>query len=162
VIVVSDTSPLTNLAVVGNLELLRDLYQRVLIPPAVFDELRAGESAGAHPRFLDSTGWLEVGQVVNRNAVAALLGTLDLGEAEAVVLAAEKKADLLLIDEREGRRVASREGIPTVGLLGALTAAKRKGLVPAVRPVLDSLIHEAGFWVSAALYQEVLKSTGEL
>jgi predicted nucleic acid-binding protein len=161
VIVVRDTSPLTNLAVVSRLDLLPALYQRVLVPHAIFQELRVGETTGSHPRFLDSSGWLEVCEVSDREEVTRLLGKLDLGEAEAIVLAVERKAGLLLIDERKGRSVASGKGIETIGLLGTLVAAQRKRLIPAVKPVLDRLIREAGFWVSAALYQEVLRRAGE-
>jgi uncharacterized protein len=156
VIVVSDASPLTNLAAIGRLDLLRDLYHRVLLPRSVADELRAGDLSGIHDSPIFTVEWIEIRDVIHRGAVEELLTDLDLGEAEAIVLAKETHADLLLMDERIGRNIAMQRGIHTVGLLGTLVAAKQQGLLPVVKPVLDELIREAGFWVSATLYQEVL------
>jgi uncharacterized protein len=162
VIVVSDASPLTNLAAVGRVELLREIYGRVLIPSGVADELREGERRGAHSPILPAADWLEVHEVVDKSAARQLLLEIDWGEAEAIVLAMEKHADLLLMDERLGRRVAARKGIRTVGLLGSLIVAKEKGSIEAVRPILDDLIEIAGFWVDRQLYSDVLRQAGEL
>lgn len=85
-IVVSDTSPLTNLAIVGHLELLKGLYGRVLIPTAVAEEIRVGEEKGAYPLILEQAGWIEVRKVKDYSAVSKLLTRLDPGEAEAIVL----------------------------------------------------------------------------
>jgi len=160
-IVVSDTSPLTNLAVVGQLDVLKNIYGRVFIPDAVAEELRAAEMEGLYPPFLDRTSWLERRAVRDRASAAQLLGKLDLGEAEAIILAIEVHADLLLVDERIGHGVAVERGIRTVGLLGTLIVAKRRRLIPAVKPLLDELVAKAGFWVGKDLYSEVLAQAGE-
>lgn len=86
---------------------------------------------------------------------------LDPGEAAAIALAIELKADLLLLDERRGRTVASRFGLRFVGLLGVLIEAKQQGYLGAVKPILDDLITRAGFWVSQPLYERVLQAAGE-
>lgn len=112
--------------------------------------------------MLQEAEWLEVCEVVDKVAVERLLLEVDRGEAEAIVLAMEKHADLLLMDERIGRSVAARKGVRTVGLLGTLAVAKHKGLIPAVRPILDELIEDAGFWVDRQLYSDVLRQVGEL
>jgi len=163
VIVVSDTSPLSGLAVVGYLTLLQQLYQRVLIPPAVRDELVRGGEDDERIVFVLSLDWIEVRQPVNLQLVEALESdsNLDRGEAEAIVLAMELGADELLIDERLGRREAIRLGLSIVGLLGVLLVTKRHGLVAAIRPVIDDLIAQAGFRVSHQLYTEVLVAAGE-
>lgn len=95
------------------------------------------------------------------DVVAALRGELDQGEAEAIALAMEMQADLLLIDEQAGRAAATRLGIHRIGLLGVLLEAKSKDLIPAVRPLLDALRTEAGFWISASLYDHMLKAADE-
>jgi uncharacterized protein len=81
---------------------------------------------------------------------------LDPGEANAVVLAIELKATQLLIDERLGRIEAKRQGLRITGILGVLLAAKRRGLIPIIRPILDRLIDEANFRISDRLYNETL------
>lgn len=91
----------------------------------------------------------------------ALQLDLDKGEAEAIALAVESEAGLLLMDERRGRRAASRLGIPVVGVLGILVKAKETMLLPAVKPVLDDLRSKAGFRVSRQLYERVLQEVGE-
>lgn len=158
-IVVSDTSALTNLAAVGQLALLQRLYDRVLIPEAVRAEWAADPEFGTGA--VVSRGWLEVVPISNQALLASLRKELDVGEAEAVVLALEVKADLLLMDERRGRRAANTHGIRVVGLLGVLLEAKQKHFIPQIKPVLDDLVHRAGFWVSEKLREETLLLAGE-
>jgi predicted nucleic acid-binding protein len=160
-IVVSNTSPVINLAVVNHLNLLQQLYSKVVIPQAVYDEIVIEGAGQAGAEEVEQSEWIEVKPVANRPLVKSLESDLDLGEAEAVVLAVELKADLLLIDERKGRAVANRLGVTHIGLLGVLVQAKHNGLIPAVRPVMDSLMTQAGFWVSNELYEHILQVTGE-
>lgn len=160
-IVVADASPLSNLAAIGKVELLRDLYGRLLVPDAVAAEFRVGERRGAHHAFIDSTEWIEIRTVHDRTLVDELRAELDLGEAEAIVLSTLVGADLLLVDERAGRRIASERGLRVVGTLGSVMAGKAMGLVPLVRPILDALRSVAGFWVSEELYAAVLERAGE-
>ena len=86
---------------------------------------------------------------------------MDIGEAEAIVLAVELKPDLFLLDERKGRVVASRLGIKFTGVLGILIEAKRSGLIAKVKPIMDVLIEQVGFRVSIKLYQQVLQVANE-
>ncbi len=162
-IVVSDTSPLSGLAIAGHLSLLQQLYGQVVIPAAVAEELKRGGQEDERIKQTLSLTWIEVRQASDLALVKTLQTdqNLDRGEAEAIALALELSADELLIDERLGRREAIRLGLSITGLLGALLVAKRQGLLTAVRPVLDVLIAEAGFRVSSQLYTEVLIAAGE-
>jgi predicted nucleic acid-binding protein len=160
-IVVSNTSPIINLAVIDHLNLLHQLYSEVIIPRAVYNEIViAGEG---QPGAVDIKGarWIAVKDVTNQALVTALRLDLDDGEAEAITQAVELKADLLLIDERKGRRLAEALGCRVIGLLAVLVEAKQQELLPAVKPILDQLILEAGFRVSSALYERVLEVVAE-
>ena len=98
----------------------------------------------------------------NKNLVEALKIELDDGEAEAISLAIEQNADLLLIDERLGRNVASRFDTKCIGVLGIIVEAKSKGLIERVKPLLDDLRAKAGFWMSDSLYSKILEFAKEL
>lgn len=160
-IVVSDTSAVLNLARIGRLELLRLLYQQVLIPSAVSLEL--SDSRNDLPPAVDlaSMPWLIVASATDRNRVQELREELDAGEAEAIVLAIERRADILLVDERRARKTATAAGLAVTGLIGVVARAKRDGLIDLAKPVLDELIQTARFWIGPDLYREVLQKLGE-
>ncbi|MBI4787378.1 MAG: DUF3368 domain-containing protein [Chloroflexi bacterium] len=160
-IVVSNTSPIINLAMVGHLDLLHRLYGEVAIPQSVFDEIVLSGQGLPGSTEVQTCGWIQTRRATARTAVMSLELELDEGEAEAIALAVELKADLLLIDERKGRLVAARLGVRFVGLLGVLVEAKHRRLVTAVKPVLDDLIAKAGFWIGQELYTRILHSVGE-
>lgn len=106
--VVSNTSPILNLAIVDRLVLLRQQFGEVLIPNGVLDELKVGEERPGSQAIREaiSTGWIQTQEVSNKPLAQVLKQTLDRGEAEAIALATELKADWTLLDEREGRKVA--------------------------------------------------------
>jgi hypothetical protein len=160
-IVVSDTSPLINLAAVGQLDLLRQLYQHVIIPQAIYDEIVVAGAGQPGAVEVKGASWIETRRLRDQALVNILLLELDRGEAEALALAAELKADLLLIDESKGRAIAARLGFVHIGLLGILVQAKQRGIIDAVKPLLDDLIAKAGFWIGAELYQRVLQAVSE-
>ncbi len=161
-IVISDTSVFTNLAAIGHLHLLQQLYNRIFIPTAVYQELTVDPPV---PGTIEvrTFQWLEVCSVSDRTLVEQLQNTaqLDPGESEAIALALEINADLLLIDERRGRTEANRLGIRITGLLGVLVEAKQRSLIPTVRPLMDDLIATSEFRVSQALYNQILALVGE-
>lgn len=160
-IIVSETSPLCNLAIVDFLWILQPIYQTVIIPQMVADELRQARS----PKIKEilTLEFVEIRTLTNTNLAKNLEidRHLDPGEASAIALAVELKADELLIDERLGRQTAAEFGIHIVGILGILRVAKFRGLIPAVKPILDRLMSEAKFRVSMSLYHQILQDVGE-
>ena len=149
-----------NLAVVKRLQLLQELYHELYIPEAVQAELKAIPDKKAQ-REVRQAPWIRIGSVRDRRFVQTLRLELDEGEAEAIALSLELPADLLLMDEIRGRRIAERFSVRTLGVLGVLLQAKRGGLLTAVKPILDDLITKAGFWVGDELYARVLHEAGE-
>jgi predicted nucleic acid-binding protein len=156
VIVVSNTSPITNLAAIGQLDLLFHLYEEIIIPDAVWDELRSMGRDWPGTQEVRSASWITQRSATNTPLVELLTRDLDRGEAEAIALALEIGAELLLLDEREGRRAAKRLGLAVIGILGILLDAKRHGCLSAVRPLLASLQQEAGFYLTDSLVRLVL------
>lgn len=159
-IVVCDASPIISLSLIGRFDLLRQLYGKICVPDAVYQEVtRMDERAGAGE--LASADWVERRTLGNDFLTGALYGELDHGESEAIALAVELGADLLLVDERQGRAVAARFGLKVAGVLGVLIEAKRKGLLTRIGPVLEDLQGKAGFRISPDLRLRVLEAAGE-
>lgn len=160
-IIVSDTSPISELLVIGRLDLLVQIYGKVIIPQVVFDELLALENYGYNLQALKEASWLEITAPANRQLVAKLSEELDKGESEAIALALELNADYLAIDEKKGRTVAASLGIAIVGLVGILIEAKELGIIDRVKPLLDELQEKAGFWISEKFYSYILAKLNE-
>jgi len=159
--IVSNSSPLINLARIGKLGLLRDLYEELIIPEAVWHEVVVEGAGQPGSEEVKAADWIKTQSVVNRDLKRALQQELDAGEAEAIVLALEIGAELLFMDERLGREVAGHFGLRYAGLIGILIEAKRKGRISAVKSHLDSLRNLAGFRVSNELYLRVLQDEKE-
>lgn len=159
--VVSNTSPLTNLAAIGQFDLLLRLYKEIHIPAAVWEELMA--DGGMWPGYTEvaTANWIHRHNVKNRLSILALRRDVDLGEAEAIVLSIELDADLILLDEKEGRHAAQRLNLKPLGVIGILLEAKEKGFIPLVRPQLDALRETASFWISDPLYSHALELAQE-
>lgn len=157
--VVSDTTPILSLLKVGQLNLLNQLYGKLIILQAVFDEVEAGR----HKDFytdLYKLNWVDVRTIANREQLEKL-SNLGAGEAEAITLANEIKADLVLIDERIGRFYARKLGLKLSGTLGVLLKAKQAGHVQHVKPIVNSLLNQRIF-ISDRLKQRTLELANEL
>lgn len=162
-IVVSDTSPLINLAAIGKLELVPTLFTRVIIPPAVFHEivdLGAGQPGSTE---IQNADWIVIRPCSDLNLLSRIKSEKDIniGEAEAICLAIELDAEAILLDEAAGRKLARSYHLSFIGLLGILLKSKQKGLIPEVKPLILRLKDEAGFYISQSLFQEVLSLAGE-
>jgi predicted nucleic acid-binding protein len=158
---VSNSSTLINLGRIGMLWVLRDLFGEILVPDAVYHEV-VEEGAGLPGAAeVGQESWIKRQSVANRPLVTVVRRDLGPGEAEAIALAVEAGARVLLMDERTGREAAPHLGVSCAGLVGVLAEAKRRGLVVAVKPHLDALRDVAGFWLSGDLYEKVLRDLGE-
>ncbi len=160
-IVVSNTSPLISLAHIGQLHLLQQLYDRIIIPRAVYEEAVASGAERPGANEVQSEDWIQIQEVSNHEEVSTLRSFLGQGEAEAIVLAMEVGADILLIDEKLGRKEAAKRGITYIGVLGMIIDAKRTGLLPEIEPLLNELVFNAGFHIDKSLYSYVLQLAGE-
>jgi predicted nucleic acid-binding protein len=155
-IVVSNTSPLTNLAAIGKFDLLHQLYGEIHIATGVWDELNGQGTQWPGRDESASASWVVQHQVENKDLVTALQRDLDNGEAESIALALELNADLLLLDEKEGRHAAQRMELNIVGVVGILLEAKHSGYIESVHSYLDALRQTAGFYLSEVVYQYAL------
>ena len=149
-IAVSDASALIVLHQIGRLDLLRGLFGRVAVPPAVAREVI--------PSLRTLPPWIELHQAPRNPELPAFL---DDGEREAIALALQLVADTIVLDERPGRRTAARLGLDVVGSLGLLVRAKRVGMISDVRPIMDVML-SSGLFASDALYRQILVAAGEL
>ena len=158
--VVSDSGPLIALARVEETKLLSGVYGDIIIPAAVRDEvIKPARKRPGTVSFAEAE-WLNVEPVSERSILGLLHDNLDLGEREAIALALELEADVLLMDESLGQRVADTHGLTLSGTLGVLLLAKEENLIDEVGPVIDRLI-DTGFRIGDALYQSVLEQVGE-
>jgi predicted nucleic acid-binding protein len=160
-IVISDASPLINLAVIGELEILQKLFDEVIIPEAVFEEICIKGEGQPGDLEVRQASWIRVEASKNRSMVEKLSQDLDPGEAEAISLAIELASDLLLIDEKLGRTVAKQYHINTVGLLGILLEGKFNGFISNVCDLMNRLKSEANFRIGDDLFEEVRRLAGE-
>jgi len=155
-IVVSDTSPLNYLILIGYAHLLEALYGQVIIPRAVWDELRQPGAPDPVREWVDDLpAWVEVREAFVPDTTL----TLDLGEQEAITVALELKADLVLLDERRGRREAVGRGLAVTGTLGVLEAAARRGLVEL--PEAITRLKQTSFRAPPRLLEEMLERVQE-
>ena len=159
-IVVSNTTPIISLYKIEQLHLLWSLFDQVFVPAAVYNEVAVlGKGKQGHDA-LDTSGYIVVKEVQNIMAVNLLRTQLDYGESEAIVLAKELTADILILDEKKARKIAQVNAQPVIGTIGILTIAKTKGLITNIKTHLDGLI-ENGIWIDRKLYQTVLRSNHE-
>jgi predicted nucleic acid-binding protein len=152
VVVISNSSPLIALTEIGRLDLLSHLYAELVIPPAVAREVE--------PTVRKVPSWISVKQLMhplNPDLVSRSIGP---GEQEVISLGVELHAGRLILDERPARRLAASLGLPVIGTVGLLLAAKERGFLSKIKPELDRLL-AVRFFLDEELYDRVLQQTGE-
>lgn len=156
--VVSNTTPLISLMKIGRLEILRDLYGEIYIPQEVFNEIEAGKTKEFYTD-LSKIGWIRVEEIKDSLSPTYFLD-LDKGEAEAIILAVENNADLILLDETVGRFHAKHAKLKITGTIGILLKAKEKGYISELKPLLLEL-RRKNVWISEGLMERVLQLANE-
>ncbi|MCK4761503.1 MAG: DUF3368 domain-containing protein [Candidatus Aminicenantes bacterium] len=161
-IVISNSSPIINLAIIGRLYLVGKFWNKIYIPEAVWQEVVIDGGDKGEVDEIRKAGWIIVEKVKDKNLILALEQDLDKGEAEAIALAIEKNADIILIDETDAREVVDIYGINKTGVLGILILAKLRDEIPSLKKEIENLKVKANSWLKDSLIQEVLGKVGEL
>lgn len=160
-IIVSDTSCLGYLIQINSLSLLQIIYGEIIIPVAVFDEIIQLEKKGYDLSEFKNATWIKTYSADNLSNMNDFKSILDKGELQAISIAIDLKADLIIIDEKLGRIVASSMGFDITGLVGILVTPKDKNLISSVKDALDKVIL-LGCRISEKLYNTTLKSCNEI
>ena len=148
-VVISDTACLIALEKIGQLGLLESLYGQVLITPTIASEFQA-----------PLPDWIEIQSPTNISLLTLLEETIDPGEASAIALAVELQDCYLILDDLRARKVAINLGLSFTGTLGVVAVAKRRGIIPIARPLLEKL-KQTDFWISDKFFREILADLGE-
>ena len=153
--IVADTSPLIAFKYAEAMDVLKSLFKMVVVPPAVWRELTVKEK-----EFFESLDFVVVKNPSDRRLVNALQLMVDEGEAEAIVLALERKSKLM-IDDLRGRKTSKKMRVSVLGVLGVLKLAKRSGVVKKVKPLIEKMISK-GYYISRELVEKFLEDLGEV
>lgn len=155
VTVVSNSSPIIHLAKIDHLDLLQEFFGEILIPNAVHQECVTPGRERPEVTRITAAAWLKVMDVANRNLVKLLRSEIDRGEAEAIALALETRADLILLDDFDARQKARLYGMNITGVLGIVLRASKSGRINSMATTLDKL-EKTGFWLNPDLRRRLL------
>ena len=155
--VIVNSTPVIGLANIGKLDILRQMYGAITIPQAVFDEIK---SPSVQRQVNANRDWIRVEQISDTSQKQMYRAKLHAGEVEVMILAQEKKADLVILDDNAAKKTAKFLGLRVIGILGILVLAKKRGYIKEVSPVLGALKRD-GFFVSNDLCDLVLRQADE-
>lgn len=158
-LVIVNTSPLLYLHQVGYLELLQQLYSKILTPPAVIQELAVGKNQGINIPDINTFEWISITPVKSISLIPAVID-LGQGEAEVLALGLENPGSLLIFDDQLARRIANIYQLKYTGTLGVLVKAKKLGYLSSVAPVIATL-RQQGMWLTDNIINDVLRLAGE-
>lgn len=162
-VVISNTACMSALARIGELRILQQLFGEVIIPNAVLLELLELRTFGLDTSCFSKSDWLKTKEPHSSKLLAGLLSNqkIDIGEAFAIALAVELKANWLILDDLNARQIATGLQINITGLGGILIQAKKSELISHIKPLLDRCISEANFRLSLPVYDKILQLAGE-
>jgi len=158
--IIADSSPLISLAIIEQLELLPQLYQRVLLPPAVWDEVTVRGAGLPGAQAVSQAQWLEI-QAPLPTIIEPIYILVDRGEAEAIALAQSIPNSIVLLDDIQARRLVEHLRIPRIGTLGILRRAKNAGLITELKVDIEQLLAN-GIYIQSSLVEAVLRDVGEI
>lgn len=162
-IIICDNSPLSGLLAINQLNLLKKIYGEITIPQAVFDEILFLTTNNIDISPILNAEWIKI-KKVNFELFSHINfpPKIHAGEKEAMLLALELKADWLLIDEHEGRKIAKNLEINIIGLLGILIKAKQENYILSLRGLLEELEEKSNFRLSESLKLKAFQLVGEV
>jgi len=157
--VVTNTGPLVFLSKINRLTILRK-FGRIFVPKGVVSEIeyKQDDVSAAVKRILDD--WLKIKSVKDKDLLNVLMKELDGGEAEAICLSLEQKADWVILDDQDARRFAHRYGLNVIGTLGLLAWAKKKGFIKSFKGETEKL-QKLGFYATDSFIKKLLEEVEE-
>ncbi len=156
--IITNTTPILSLLKIDKLDLLKELYGKITVPNAVFQEIEIGKHKPYY-QDLKQIDWIKIEYVKNPDSLDFFVD-LDKGEAEVLILAKEQNADLVILDEIMGRRYAKQLELNLTGTLGVLLKAKEKGIINSIREILTELT-ERGTWLNPKLVKKIIYLSNE-
>ena len=156
--IITNTTPILSLLKIDKLDLLKELYGKVTVPNAVYQEIEKGKHKPYY-QDLKQVDWIKIEHIKNPDSLTYFVD-LDKGEAEVLILAKEQKVDLVILDEIMGRRYAKQLGLNLTGTLGVLLKAKENGIINSIQEILTELT-EKGTWLNPKLIKKVIDLSNE-
>lgn len=159
--IVSNSTPLINFSMIGELGILKQLFNTIVVPEAVWHEIVIKGKSYPSASTVSQSEFVSRERIHNTALFHTLSMNLSAGETETIVLAIETNARLVLLDELEARAIGKHFGLNIMGSIGCLIEAKQRGIIPEVKSYLDRMKNSAKFWVSNQLYKRIMKDQGE-
>ena len=158
--VIVNTTPLIALCHVGQLDILKKIYGEILIPQAVYRELSEKKDSVCKKQVDDSINWIHVENIKNQMAKSMFKAQLHDGEVEVMILAKEKSADLVIIDDANAKKHAKYLKLSVTGTLGVLIRAKKQGYISELKPIIQEMV-EKNIFISEKLMKLCLEQVSE-
>lgn len=158
--VIVNSTPLIALCHVDSLDILKKLYGEITIPQAVYNEISVKKDSVCKYQVDSSLDWIHIENIKNEMAKEMFKTQLHEGEVEVMILAKEKEADVIIIDDKNAKKHAKYLKLPVTGTLGVLIKAKKEGYIDKLKPILDGMLQN-NIYLSDSLVRRCLKEVGE-
>ena len=156
--IIVNSTPLIVLGNIGYLWILKEMYGKIIIPRAVYDEVTVHNDVASN--LLKSERWIKVDDSVVGADRKMYRARLHAGEVEVMILAQEQAADMVIIDDNEAKKTAKYLGLNVTGTLGVLMTARKKDMISSLEEVLEKL-ENVGFYIGDELKENILRHVGE-